>query len=265
MTPKPIITFLSDFGTQDGYVGAVKGVLKSFNDSIEIIDITHDIASYNIKQAAFTLLNYYKQYPKGTVHLAVVDPGVGSKRNVIILHIENYYFVGPDNGIFQYVMQSDISEIYTIDPVSIYKNEKGATFHARDIFAPIAARLAIGERAENIGKRMDIINPANKVNKIESNKSIQIDVDTITCDKFGNIIFDITKTERKQNKNQQIRTIRFKNFESNQIYDYYSQVTKGTPLFLWNSLGFLELAICEGNAMNYFHCDIADKVTIIFK
>ena len=69
---------------------------------------------------------------------------------------EDYYFVGPDNGIFQYVMQSDISEIYTIDPVSIYKNEKGATFHARDIFAPIAARLAIGERAENIGKRMDI-------------------------------------------------------------------------------------------------------------
>ena len=98
MTPKPIITFLSDFGTQDGYVGAVKGVLKSFNDSIEIIDITHDIASYNIKQAAFTLLNYYKQYPKGTVHLAVVDPGVGSKRNVIILHIENYYFVGPDDA-----------------------------------------------------------------------------------------------------------------------------------------------------------------------
>ena len=263
MERKPIITFLSDFGTQDGYVGAVKGIIKSYAD-IEIIDITHDVESFNIKQAAFTILNYYKQYPKGTIHLAVVDPGVGSERKVVIIQTVDYHFIGPDNGIFQYIMQNENHKIYRIDPESIYQNKKGATFHARDIFAPIAAKLALGEQTESIGTRIENSKFTNRHKDPLSKELHTYEVEVIIHDKFGNIIFDYTKTDMITEINHKIKTIRFKNFESNQIYDYYSQVTKGNPLFLWSSLGFLELALCESSAKEYFNYNDTDKATIIY-
>lgn len=264
MKQKPIITFLSDFGTQDGYVGAVKGVIKSFDNKIEIIDITHDIESFNIKQAAYTLLNYYNQYPKGTIHLAVVDPGVGSERNVLILHTKDYHFVGPDNGIFQYVIQQENCKIYRVDPKSVYRNKKGATFHARDIFAPVSAKLALGERAKELATEINNFKFGNRHKHSISEKSYTYKVESITHDKFGNIIFDYKKTDIIPETNHKIKMIRFKNFESNIIYDYYSQVTKGVPLFLWNSLGFLELAVCEGSAKNYFSYKNTDTAILIF-
>jgi len=264
MKQRPIITFLSDFGTRDGYAGAVKGVLKIYSDEIEVIDITHEIESFNIKQAAFTILNYYNQYPKGTVHLAVVDPEVGSERKVLIIQTENYHLVGPDNGIFNYLMQRDTFKIYKVDPDSIYDHQQGATFHARDIFAPVAARLALGERPEHIGIPMDTINAADHRKPITAKDLRQIEVDVIGYDKFGNIIFDYSKFDLHSVMNHRVNTVRFKNFESNQIYDYYSQVAKKSPIFLWNSLGFLELAIFKGSARDYYGLDITDKGTIIF-
>ncbi len=264
MKQKSIITFLSDFGTQGGYVGAVKGVIKSVDNKIEIIDITHDIASFNIKQAAYTILNYYNQYPKGTIHLAVVDPGVGSERNVLILNTKDYYFVGPDNGIFQYVIQQENYKIYRVDPKSVYQNEKGATFHARDIFAPISAKLALGERAKELGARIETFKFDDRHKQPISEESSTYEIESIMPDKFGNIIFDYRKTNMTAETNHKIKMIRFKNFESNIIYDYYSQVTKGIPLFLWNSLGFLELAVCEGSAKNYFNYKYSDKAILIF-
>jgi S-adenosylmethionine hydrolase len=264
MEHKPIITFLSDFGTQDGYVGAVKGVIKSFDKKIEIIDITHDIESFNIKQAAFTILNYYNQYPRGTIHLAVVDPGVGSERNVLIIQTRDYHFVGPDNGIFQYVIQQENHKIYRIVANSIYRNEKGATFHARDIFAPISAKLALGKRAKELGARIDDFKFDDRHKQPISEESSTYEIESIMPDKFGNIIFDYRKTNMTAETNHKIKMIRFKNFESNIIYDYYSQVAKGIPLFLWNSLGFLELAVCEGSAKDYFSYKKTDKAIIIF-
>ncbi len=264
MKQKSIITFLSDFGTQGGYVGAVKGVIKSVDNKIEIIDITHDIASFNIKQAAYTILNYYNQYPKGTIHLAVVDPGVGRERNVLILNTKDYYFVGPDNGIFQYVIQQENYKIYRVDPKSVYQNEKGATFHARDIFAPISAKLALGEQAKELATEINNFKFHNRHKHPISEESYICEIESIMPDKFGNIIFDHKKTDMVPETSHNIKMIRFKNFESNIIYDYYSQVTKGIPLFLWNSLGFLELAVCEGSAKNYFNYKYSDKAILIF-
>ncbi|MEJ2053312.1 MAG: SAM-dependent chlorinase/fluorinase [Calditrichaceae bacterium] len=265
MNKKPIITFLTDFGTGDGYTGAVKGVIKSIDRNIEIIDISHDIKPFNIKMAAFTLLHYYQEYPRNTVHLAVIDPGVGSERDVIIVQTDEHLFVGPDNGLFKYITDKENYKTYAVKPENIYDNTKGSTFHARDIFAPVAARLALGEKPENIGYPVDILyeNIDEKNGKPESVKKMAIDC--VGSDHFGNIVFDYTKDRHIKSSKNRLQNLQFKNFESNQIYDYYSQVTKGSPLFLWNSLGFLELAICEGSAKDLFQCRNTDKVTITFK
>ena len=263
MKHKPLITFLSDFGTRDGYVGAVKGIIKSINPDIEIMDITHDIKSFNIKMAAFALLNYYSQFPKGTVHLTVVDPGVGSKRDIVILQTEKYHFVGPDNGIFQFIAQQEHHKVYRIDPSSIYKNENGATFHARDIFAPTAAKIVLGEHPQNIGIQIDRLQFQAKRSPRLIRNSEECRIDSITYDQFGNIIFDYTKHDLEVDINRKIKSICFKNFESNQINDYYSQVAKGNPLFLWNSLGFLELAVNQDSALQYFNYNDEDKSTLI--
>ena len=103
MQENRIVTFLSDFGTADGYVGSVKGVIKSLAPQTDIIDISHDIKPFNITGAAYTLLNYYQRFPKDTIHLVVVDPGVGSERRPVIIRTAHYFFIGPDNGIFQYI------------------------------------------------------------------------------------------------------------------------------------------------------------------
>ena len=260
-----LITFLSDFGTRDGYVGAVKGVIKCTNPNIEIIDITHDIKSYNIKMAAFAMLNYYSLFPEGTVHLAVVDPGVGSERSVIILVTKNYYFVGPDNGIFQFIAKLEEHKVFKVKPDSIYNNGKGSTFHARDVFAPIAAKIALGEHPQNIGTQIDGLQ--FRLTKTENTQRHPgtIQIDSITADKFGNIIFEYTKDDIETDTSKKLKSISFKNFESNQIYDYYSQVTKGKPLFLWNSLGYLELAVNENSAAEYFTYNNEDRAILIFK
>lgn len=265
MNTSQIITFLSDFGTRDGYVGAVKGVIKSISSGIDIVDITHDINPYNIKMAAFAILNYYSLFPDKTVHLSVVDPGVGSERNVIILATKKYYFVGPDNSIFQFVANQEKHKIYSIDPNSIYNNKKGDTFHARDVFAPIAARLAMGEQPQNIGTQIEGLQVSSDKKNNASRSINKTNIEPIIYDQFGNIIFDFTKTDFEAISDKQLTSISFKNFESNQIYHYYSQVSKGKPLFLWNSLGYLELAVNQDSAVEYFNYRETDRVILNYR
>ena len=262
MSHRPIITLLTDFGTSDGYTGAVKGVIKSLNPKIDIIDITHSIESFNIKKAAFTLLNYYDRFPDDTVHLAVVDPGVGSGRNVIILKSLNHCFVGPDNGLFQYVTERTEYKIYMVNTDAMYQNQEGYTFHARDIFAPVAAKLASGADPETLGSIIENLQTTGSERIPDRSQLSELRIDVITQDKFGNIIFDFRKQDLKRQRHQQIKSIRFKNFESDQIYDYYSQVTKGTPIFLWNSQDFLELAVNQGSALEFFSSNPVDKAMI---
>lgn len=266
MNHKPLITFISDFGTRDGYVGAVKGVIKSFNPDIEILDITHDIEPFNINMAAFSILNYYSQYPDDTIHLAVVDPGVGGRRKVIILKTEKYYFVGPDNGLFQFILQKENYKAFQVETALIYDSQQGLTFHARDIFAPVSAKLALGEKPENLGKKIDKLHSIKDRNFRLLPDLLISELGSIAQDHFGNIIFDYTKQDFNAQMNHTIKSISFKNFESNQIYDYYSQVDAGKPLFLWNSLGFLELAVNQGSAIQTFNFEAStDKAVIIFK
>ncbi len=178
------ITFISDFGQKDWFVPAVKGEILKINPEVNIIDITHNVAPFDIKQAAFILKMVYKNFPDGTIHLAVVDPGVGSKRKPIIVFSNRYYFVGPDNGIFSYIYDKD-SVVYEIN----VQRNVSYTFHARDIFGPVAAKLSIGIDIKKLGKRIYRYTkfPFPSIKRQKG----KIFGEIIYIDSFGNLITNI--------------------------------------------------------------------------
>lgn len=264
MSDTRIITLLTDFGTADGYVGAVKGVLKTSCGGVDIVDISHDITPYQISQAAFTLLNYYNCFPKDTIHLIVIDPGVGSERPAVIVKTDNYYFVGPDNGIFTYLSARENYTAYAIDPKTIIKKETAHTFHARDLFAPVAAKIALGMLPGEIGKKTDSL--MTEMPLQFSKKGNEIALRCIARDHFGNIISGFTRHDLDRLGKKKITSVRFKNFKTDKINRYYGEEDPGQPLVLWNSLDFLEIAVTQGSAAQYFAADILkDEIIIIIE
>src|SRR5262249_37163093 len=150
-----MITLLTDFGLSDYFVPAVKGVILTIGPGTEIIDITHDVPAQDVQSAAFTLGACYHNFPAGTIHVAVVDPGVGSSRRAIVVEAADstgYFFVGPDNGVFSYVYARESKvRVFHITDDRYFRHPVSPTFHGRDVFAPVAARIACGARPEEIG------------------------------------------------------------------------------------------------------------------
>lgn len=261
MTTKRIITLLSDFGTADGYVGSVKGVIKTIFPDAEIIDISHDIDPFNISAAAFTLLNYYRHFPHDTVHLAVVDPGVGGSRRPIIIRTAHHYFVGPDNGIFQYIVSREACRAYEINTAVVGRPVNSATFHARDIFAPTAAMLARGASPGELGTKLDRL--AELSTSVISKGGSEVIVNSVAIDRFGNIIAGFSKEDLARLKKEKVTGLRLKTFVTDTINNFYSEKKVGEPLALWNSQDFLEIAVCKGDAARFFNFDPAnDKIYV---
>ena len=244
--PSPIITFLSDFGTKDGYSGCVKGVIKRLAPEAEIIDITHDIPAFNIKSAAYTILNYANCFAKGTIHLAVVDPTVGSERKAILIETEGVIFIGPDNGLFSYVYKPSKSRAYQINRLIYAEKGIDPTFHARDIFGPAAALTANGQHDKVRGKILKNICLLKQPHKSENQNTFKLDC--LTIDHFGNIISNLNRNELGQLGIKQINKIKVKDKVFHTINNFYSEKRKGEWLVLWNSLGFLEIAVSEASA-----------------
>jgi S-adenosyl-L-methionine hydrolase (adenosine-forming) len=145
-----IITLLTDFGREDPYVGIMKGVILAIDPDVTIVDITHGVAPQDIREAATLVKEYYPYFRGGTVHVAIVDPTVGSERRPLILIKDGHYFVGPDNGIFSHLVEGN-TEIYEIRDRSLMLKNISSTFHGRDVFAPAAAHLASGVEPSAFG------------------------------------------------------------------------------------------------------------------
>ena len=247
-----IITLMTDFGTKDGYVGSIKGVLLKHAPQAQIIDITHDIPPFNIKQAAYTLLNYYDSFPRGTVHLIVVDPGVGSERKPLIVRTMNHYFVGPDNGVFNFILKKEAYQAFEIRPELVNPAGYSSTFHGRDIFAPAAALIASGMHVEQIASPLERVVIDDRDELVLEGNVCKASI--VSVDHFGNIIFALSRADLKHWK-KAIKLVNFKNFKSDMIWDYYAQQEIGKPLVLWNSQNMLEIALSQGRAVDYFKAD----------
>lgn len=247
-----VITLITDFGTKEGYVGAMKGVILSIAPGVRIVDITHDIPFGRVSKASLVLESIQPYYPAGTIHLVVVDPGVGGRRRAVAVESAGRFFVGPDNGVLEPAYRTDkIFNCYELSAPEYHLKPVSLTFHGRDIFAPAAAYLANGVKIEKLGERVQ--NPvrlASSRKKIISNERLVGRV--IYADRFGNLITDITTEELELlslDKSGLAVSICGKRIEG--ISDYYSQSMRGELIALVGSTGRLEVAITMDSAFDH--------------
>jgi S-adenosylmethionine hydrolase len=268
----PLVTITTDFGTADGYVGTMKGVILGIAHDARLVDISHEIAPQNVRQAAYVLYTAYPFFPPHTVHLVVVDPGVGSVRRPIALRTPAGYFVGPDNGVFSYVIACEPVEtvVELADPY--YRlPQVSHTFHGRDIFAPAAAHLAAGVPITALGPSVPdpVIFPPPRLEVAPGS----ITGEVLHADHFGNVITSIGQLvwtgdelslepafhkvgSRKQETGSKGQ-VRFEAKEAAVvvvgqevagIHHTYAEVERSQVLALVGSEGYLEIAVREGSA-----------------
>jgi S-adenosylmethionine hydrolase len=258
---KPIITLTTDFGTKDGYVGAVKGVIKRINPDAGIVDITHEIESFDVLGAAFTLNNFYRYFPSGTIHLSVVDPGVGSERQPLLIKSEDFYFVGPDNGIFSFVYKSEtITDMVVLSNKRYLLAEISGTFHARDVFAPAAAYVSHGvdvnEFARAAKECLKLIIPEPRRSKGRLGGEI------IHIDGFGNLV---TNVAVQSLRDKEITAITVGRKRIKRISRSYSEIEEGEVGALVGSSDLLEIALNRGSAREALKSKVGSAVTVTFE
>jgi S-adenosylmethionine hydrolase len=252
---KPI-ALLSDFGTRDWFVASMKGVIMTVNPRALIVDINHDVPAGDIAAGAFNLLACHASFPKGTVFVAVVDPGVGSRRAAIAVRAGGYVFVGPDNGLFSLIIDNYYkSEVRSLENVRYFQKEISSTFHGRDIFAPVGAHLSRGVAFEKLGPKMKNIVPLTTVPAAHAAKK-NIAGSVIHIDRFGNAITNISSSLASQAKRIRVkgRTV--------PLCGCYSDVGQGKPVAVIGSCGFVEVSVNRGNAAQKLRLKIGDPVTV---
>lgn len=252
---KKIIALLTDFGTKDGFVGAVKGVIKNINVDVDIIDISHDISSFDILEASIILNAVYKYFPQKTIFISVVDPGVGTDRKAIIVETENYYFIAPDNGLLTLPLRKEkIKKIVSIENPKYTLERKTETFHGRDIFAPAAAYLSLGIPITDFGKELkDYVKI--KFPEVKKDKNVLIG-EIIKFDKFGNAITNIEELPKK------IKKMYVKNIPIEKICRSFQEGIKGKLNLIKGSFGFYEIFVPENSAKDLYKLKKGDKVFI---
>lgn len=238
---RKIITLLTDFGTTDSYVSAMKGVILSINPDAVIVDISHQIPPQDIMAGAFVLSQSAPFFPKGTIHIAVVDPGVGGKRRPILIQTDRYCFVGPDNGIFSIVLQREkIKQKIHLTNKDYFLRHISATFHGRDIFSPVAAHISLGIDPNVFGKKIKEIKDLGF--KKPYVKSGKITGRIIHIDRFGNLITNIDEgVLGKVFENRRFQVEACGNIIEKFVHAY-SHAKKDELISLVGSSGLLEIA-----------------------
>ena len=256
-----IVTFLTDFGTQDHYVASMKGVILGINPWCTLIDISHEVSPHDMREGALTLANAYPYFPKGTIHLAVVDPGVGSARKPILLVTKNYFFVGPDNGLLSLAAKKDgVKKAIVLSNRSFFRPSVSTTFHGRDVFAPIAGHLSTGIQPEALGRRV------RSWVKLDSGEPRRVKADLVgeisRIDAFGNIVTNINPQDLNRFAGKRAIVISIGKREIRGLKKGYGEVKKGELLALIGSGDFLEISVREGNAQKALKSRRGDKVRI---
>ena len=191
---RPVIALMTDFGIGDGDVGVMKGVIASITPDVHIIDITHHVAPQNVPSGAWILASAYRYFPKNTVYVCVVDPGVGSSRRAIALHAGDWFFVGPDNGLFSYILaEQPVRATVLLSNPTYHLPHVSSTFHGRDIFAPVGAHLARGltRTFAELGTSIDPATLQRLEIALTSRRGTDIDAHIVHVDNFGNLITSI--------------------------------------------------------------------------
>lgn len=260
----PIVTLTTDFGTADYFVAAMKGVILSRNPIANIVDITHEIPPHDIEAGAFILLTACVSFPPGTIHVAVVDPGVGSTRRPIVILAGEQFFVGPDNGLFSYVCDRlPPLRIFHVTNSKYFREPVSPTFNGRDIFAPVAAALSIGVETSELG---DEITDYVRLKNLEARttRNGQINGRVIHIDRFGNCVTNITRDDLNDERIKAGATLRVKGKTIKSFRNYFSEKSDNREkLFgVWGSAGFLEIAATNQSAAKLLKAQRGDSVIV---
>lgn len=265
MKQTTIITLLSDFGLRDSYVAEMKAVLLSKCPEAKIVDISHEVDKFNIRMGAFLLASAAPYFPKGTVHVAVVDPGVGTKRRPIIAEAKHSYFVGPDNGVLMLAaLKESLQHVYVIENQRYMLPKVSKTFHGRDIFAPVAAYLARRCSATDFGKEVsdytvpDFAKPHLKGNIMFG--------EVLHIDDFGNIITNISSKVLKEVGIHEEKFVKIeigKQHTTLRLCSTYADVSQGEMLAIVGSHDFLEISLNQDNAARRFKAKSGNSIRVL--
>ncbi len=263
----PIITLISDFGLKDPYVAEMKAVILSINPHVQIVDVSHKIEKFNIRMGAFVLASAVPYFPAGTVHVAVVDPGVGTKRRPIIAGTQNAFYVGPDNGLLMLAAQREgILQVYHISNRRYMLPRISRTFHGRDVFAPVAAYLAGGRHPSQFGPEIqDHVFP--EFAKPSARKD-GLFGEVLHIDDFGNLISNISAGELKKtgiHEGSCLDVYLKGKISTLKLCSAYGEVTTKKLLAIIGSSDFFEIAINQGNASQMFKVKAGDPVRVSLK
>lgn len=271
-----IIALLTDFGPRGShYVASMKAVILKINPNVNIIDISHDVSSFSLIEASYLLKSTYKFFPELSVFIIVVDPGVGSSRNILVMRTkENYYFIGPDNGIFfNLFSKEEIEDCILINNDNYFNKPVSPTFHGRDIMAPVGAHIVNGVPLSNFGPQFDLKNLVEypiKLEILEENKLINCTIQYL--DSFGNFTTNIPiqndiidRTSLKIKEGDKLKII-IKNQEYEGKYtSHFGNAPFNSLLFLKGSSGYLEISINQGNAAERMGFKVGQIITIVLE
>lgn len=263
-----IITLLTDFGLKDPYVAMMKGVTLGLNPEAAIVDISHEVQPQNIQQAAFMLFHSYRYFPAGTIHVSVVDPGVGTSRRAVLLVTPEAFFLAPDNGLLSYIIVSrhrrqagfqkldSRFQAFSLNRQAYWRKDVSQTFHGRDIFAPVAAHLSIGVKPEEMGDRVDSLLALPLPRPIWKSPH-EIEGEVVYVDRFGSLITNIPSEKVSPNALIRIADREIKGLSS-------SYEASDDLLAIAGSFGLLEIAYRHGSAAEYLGVEMGERV-IVFK
>ncbi|MEJ2313399.1 MAG: SAM-dependent chlorinase/fluorinase [Nitrospirota bacterium] len=259
-----IITLTTDFGYKDVFAGAMKGVIYGINPDVRVVDVSHGITRHSVMEAALRLHEFFGYFPRGTIHVVVVDPGVGSPRRPILLECDDHLFLGPDNGVFSKVIweSRETVSVRHITSSHYFIEPRGSTFHGRDVFAPVAAWLSKGTRIDSLGDtiedfvRLDLPEP-----RVEGGQATG---EVIYSDGFGNAVTNITAADiemvRETKPGAPVRV--FLKGGQTDMKDYFEQGNDRRPHGIINSSGYLEIFLYQGDVTAFLKLRTGEPVSV---
>ncbi|UCG37150.1 MAG: S-adenosyl-l-methionine hydroxide adenosyltransferase family protein [Candidatus Bathyarchaeota archaeon] len=258
-----MITLTTDFGLKDPYVAEMKAIILSMCPKAVIVDITHEIGKFNIRMGAYVLASAVPYFPEGSIHVGVVDPGVGTRRRPIVIKTKQGFFIGPDNGLLVLAAEKQsIMHIHELTNPQFMLPKVSHTFHGRDIFAPAAAHLMNGVTPEEFGSKIRKVAQPEFAKVTQRNGVLFGEV--LHVDGFGNIITNINEKEMTQNHVKGDINVELGRYKLKlKLCRAYGETKPLTPLALIGSHGFLEISINQGNAAEKFETKFADRIKLL--
>lgn len=267
---RPVVALLTDFGMNDGYVGVLKGVILTTVPNVQLVDITHTISPQQVADGAWVLATSYRYFPQHTIFLCVVDPGVGSSRRPIALHAGNWFFIGPDNGLFSFILaEQAVHEAIVLDNATYHLPQTSTTFHGRDIFAPVAAHIATGVALAALGSSID---PA-QLYRLQIEQAVRQDThiegQIIHVDTYGNLITNIPITLvpdlfTHSHVELSFPVQKISVTERRRFFADTSNNTDTNPFLYSDSAGYIGVAIQNGNASRTLGIENGVPVLLFF-